>query len=143
MILQKLPRNRVLGQRGPPGHSRPTAQTLIGEGPHPEFLLAQPPEPGEAVRLDELLGTGFALVARECPLGALASETVGFLDRIGASSVAVTLESEIGRLLCPYIDDGRIVVVRPDRYVFTVADGIEDLEAALATLRKMLVLTTH
>lgn len=122
------------------GILRPTGtdDTLTGR------LFVQPrivDDDGNARRLDDLVGGGFALFARSCPLAALAPQTVAFLDRIGAQVLAIPREREIGRLLAPYIDDGRIVVVRPDRYVFTVARGIEDLEAALATLRDMLALS--
>ena len=97
-------------------------------------------EDGEVLRLDKLLGSGFALVSRHCPLGSLSSESLAFMERIGARSQTVPKDREIGGLLDAYLDDDGIVIVRPDRYVFTVASGIEDLEAALATLRDMLAL---
>jgi 3-(3-hydroxy-phenyl)propionate hydroxylase len=109
-------------------------------------LFVQPrvkDEDGEVLRLDELLGSGFALVSRHCPLGSLSSESLAFLERIGARSQAVPKDREIGGLLDAYLDDDGIVIVRPDRYVFTVAHGIQDLEAALVTLRDMLALTSR
>jgi 3-(3-hydroxy-phenyl)propionate hydroxylase len=134
------------GSREPPYLQHGVLRSSGDNDPFTGRLFVQPrviPGDLDQVRLDDLLGDGFALVARTCPLSALSADSLAFLDRIGARSQAVPKDREVGGLLDTYIDNGGIVVVRPDRYVFTVAYGIEDLELALATLKDMLALTSN
>lgn len=102
------------------------------------YLFCQPivsSGDGNDVRLDDLLGPGFALVTRG-GLPDLCSDSHEIMARLSMRHCNLAgLELRKGRL-DPLLDHADAAVVRPDRYVFghTTADvGIDDLLRSLAT----------
>ncbi|MEZ5557076.1 MAG: bifunctional 3-(3-hydroxy-phenyl)propionate/3-hydroxycinnamic acid hydroxylase [Pseudomonadales bacterium] len=101
------------------------------------YLFCQPvvaSDSGSALRLDELLGPGFALVARD-ELPVLSDASRSIMDRLGGRQCTLAdLRIEQGRL-DPLFDDATVAIVRPDRYVFghsTPDTTVEDLLKSLA-----------
>jgi 3-(3-hydroxy-phenyl)propionate hydroxylase len=100
-------------------------------------LLPQPRvlHDGAAVRLDELLGPGFAVVAATGdPVGPLTAAQRAVLDRLHAR--VVVADDEHGTLAAwLHSHEVEVVVVRPDRYVFggaSQAGGLGPVVDALA-----------
>lgn len=121
----------------------PPKQSLVGK------LLPQPlvrTPCGGIVRLDDRLGARFALVAYTADADrAFAGLRQPLWDRIGAGRIAISpsndlprpsvhascvldLDGRMARLFAPY--EGRILLVRPDRYVAAAIDSRRPEEAA-------------
>jgi flavoprotein hydroxylase len=137
----------------------------VGADPAP---VAGEPAPQGAVtvggrtgRLDDLVGTGFALIARDDPRAALDPNQLSFLERIGARPVrlcppdaapaipaadstgadgglveAVDVDGVYGS----YLDGAGVVavLVRPDFYVFGVAADAGGVTALVDDLRQQI-----
>ncbi|MEZ5658404.1 MAG: bifunctional 3-(3-hydroxy-phenyl)propionate/3-hydroxycinnamic acid hydroxylase [Burkholderiaceae bacterium] len=117
-------------------------------------LLVQPwvrETDGPWRRLDDVLGAGFAIVARRADdLAALEEDTIGFCRSIGARIVLVGAQCQTVSLpgagvLClearePLLDHwfdalgASALIARPDRYVYGAADGPTGLRALLLGL---------
>jgi 3-(3-hydroxy-phenyl)propionate hydroxylase len=95
---------------------------------------------GEPFRLDDLLGRGFAVIARKQSDLRLGSKAEAVLSRLGGRSVHLegleVVEGELDRLF----DAHPAVLLRPDRYVFGVVDETSDLDRLLLELGRKLVL---
>jgi 3-(3-hydroxy-phenyl)propionate hydroxylase len=102
---------------------------VAGEGPRDELVGRMFPQPKVATpegekKLDDLLGTGFALLA--CgpeATSALAAATQAVWDRLGARRVAISPAEDVSGRLAALFPPGatRLVLLRPDRYVAGVA----------------------
>lgn len=123
------------------GRPRPAAGALF---PQPEVMTA-----GGAGLLDDVLGPGFAVVVRgRDTLQWLTASP--FLDRRDVKQLCLVEDApgaaavpemrETGSLLAEWLGRWgcRAVVVRPDKYVFGVADSAADLHALLAKLEASL-----
>ena len=94
---------------------------------------------GESVRLDTLLGPGFAVVGRDAAALQLSDESRAILERRGGRVVSLEgLELEENRFDALF-EQHDAAVVRPDRYVFGVADAEAGLDALLGRLSELLV----
>jgi 3-(3-hydroxy-phenyl)propionate hydroxylase len=93
---------------------------------------------GQECRLDELLGAGFAVVARDPEALVLSAASRAFLDRLGARMVSLQgielVEGDLDRLFV----DHDVAIVRPDRYVFGTTDENWSLDALVAALERKL-----
>ena len=96
---------------------------LFGDHPSVGRQLPQPTIDGQP--LDELLGTGFAIVVDDTSVLADLDERWGDLARI--------VELPVGSLPMT-LPPGGAVIVRPDRYVAAVAHDATDLAAASSAL---------
>ena len=104
------------------------------------YLFSQPmvrDGNGHEFRLDEGLGPGFAVVARDADALKVSPASEAALDRLGARRVTLdgldATQGKFDRLF----DDAAAAIVRPDRYVFGHTDeshGLDDLIAQLANL---------
>jgi 3-(3-hydroxy-phenyl)propionate hydroxylase len=114
---------------------------------------------GACVRLDEVLGLGFAVVGFECdPAGHLDAAGTAALGDLGAAVLRVvesragdvhrlkpdawpgtTVVEDVENLLRPWFHRHgvNVVILRPDRYVAALCDA-RDLSGALAALRSRL-----
>ncbi len=109
------------------------ASGVVASGtPRAGELLAQPELDG--VLLDDRCGPRFAIVGREDARRVMAEPTVAFWESLGAAVVA-------GDGLGPWLGDagGDYVVLRPDRYVYGVAQEPGDLDALTDRLRGQLL----
>jgi hypothetical protein len=97
-------------------------------------------EGGEPLRLDELLGRGFAVLGRKPADLRLGAEAASVLARLGARAVSLEalelVEGELDRLF----DAHPAAVLRPDRYVFGVVDEDWSLDRLLVELARKLAL---
>ena len=107
-------------------------------------LLRQPTvrrrEEGKALRLDDWLGRGFALIGRKEGDLRLGAEAAAILARLGGRAVSLegfeVVEGELDRLF----DAHPAAVLRPDRYVFGVVDEDWSLDRLLGELARKLAL---
>ena len=162
VAIGKLMENLAAGEAGRPpphavdqssgygqGRSAPPLQggVILTEQVGPEssagFLLRQPtvrrPDGGEC-RLDELLGPGFAVVARTGKDLAMSAASRAFLERIGAGRVSLEGVEEVEGDRDRLFADHPAAIVRPDRYVFGVVDADFDLDRLVAALEAKLAL---
>jgi len=95
---------------------------------------------GAPCRLDELLGSGFAVLGRKQADLRLGPEATSILERLGGRAVCLegveVVEGGLDRLF----DAHPAVVLRPDRYVFGVVDEDWSLDRLLAELARKLAL---
>jgi 3-(3-hydroxy-phenyl)propionate hydroxylase len=115
---------------------------IAPEGPAGR-LLKQPrvrrPEGGICL-LDELLGNGFAVVARKRADLVMSETSEAIIGRLGGKQVCLedieVVEGELDRALDQY----SAVVVRPDRHIFGVVDSDRNIDGVIGELgRKMLL----
>jgi 3-(3-hydroxy-phenyl)propionate hydroxylase len=107
------------------------------------YLFAQPivcTVEGESIRLDELLGSGFALVSRSAE-PELNETSRQVLDRLGARIVSLEgLSVERGRF-DRLFEDHEAAIVRPDRLVFGHTDDQTSVDTLVECLSRKLSLT--
>jgi 3-(3-hydroxy-phenyl)propionate hydroxylase len=96
--------------------------------------------PGTGCRLDELLGRGFALVARKQSDLRVGSEATAILRRLGAQVVSLDGVEVTEGATDGLFDAHPAAVLRPDRYVFGVVDEEWDLDRLLRELARKLAL---
>ncbi|MGH0035390.1 MAG: bifunctional 3-(3-hydroxy-phenyl)propionate/3-hydroxycinnamic acid hydroxylase [Myxococcota bacterium] len=95
---------------------------------------------GSTVRLDELLGKGFAVVGRKPGDLQMGAEAAAVVERLGARTLSLSdLELAEGSLDSLF-DSHPAVVLRPDRYVFGVVDDAWSLDRLLGQLASRLAL---
>lgn len=95
---------------------------------------------GQARRLDDLLGPGFAIVGRKQSALRLGARAAAIWERLGGRVVALdALEITHGRV-DPLFDRHPAAVVRPDRYVFGVCDDAWSLDGLIERLAGALAL---
>jgi 3-(3-hydroxy-phenyl)propionate hydroxylase len=131
------------GRTAPPLRGGVLVEAQVESGRPVGVLLAQPtvrgPD-GGAVMLDELLGSGFAVVARKESDLRIGDAGRAVLQRIGATAVSFE-ELEVTRgFMDRLFEDHPAVVVRPDRYVFGVVDEEWNLDRLLLELERKLAL---
>lgn len=127
-------RNHAFRARPPVPDQGAGSAPEIGPGtrlatPPAGLLLPQPrvPHGGAAVRLDDLLGPGFAVVAATGdPAAALSPAQTAVLEGLGGT--VVVADDDKGSLASWLRSHGvEAVVVRPDRYVFGGATTMAEL----------------
>jgi 3-(3-hydroxy-phenyl)propionate hydroxylase len=95
---------------------------------------------GTECRLDELLGPGFAVLARKASDLQIGAEASAVLRRLDARTLSLegleTTRGEMDNLF----NSHPAVVLRPDRYVFGVVDDDWDLDRLLVELGRRLAL---
>ena len=131
------------GRTVPPLRGGVLVEDQIGPDSPVGSLLRQPtvrgPD-GAVCRLDELFGRGFAIVARKEGDLRVGPEGRGVLERLGARTLSLEgLEVTLGEM-DRLFDAHPAVVLRPDRYVFGVADEEWDLDRLLGELGRKLAL---
>ena len=129
------------GRSAPPLRGGAICVEQVGDESSTGYLLRQPtvrtPD-GSECRLDELLGRSFAVVARSEAGLDLSRASRAFLERIGARIVSLEgLELVEGRFDRVF-DSAGAAIVRPDRYVFGVADDHLCLDTLVASLEAKL-----
>jgi 3-(3-hydroxy-phenyl)propionate hydroxylase len=131
------------GRTAPPLRGGVLLEAQCGADSPVGNLLRQPTlrrADGVACRLDELLGTGFAVVGRKPGDLALGEQAAGILGRLGGRSLALDdlerVEGDHDRLF----ERHPAAIVRPDRYVFGVVDDEWDLDRLLCELARRLAL---
>ena len=129
------------GRTAPPLHAGVIATEQVGTGSPTGYLLRQPtvrtPDGGER-RLDELLGGGFAVLARSEADLAMSDASRAILERAGASLVTldglIATRGEFDRLF----ETHGAAIVRPDRYVFGVTGPETSLDTLVESLGRKL-----
>jgi len=95
---------------------------------------------GAVQRLDELLGEGFAIVARTEADLTLGPEARGILERLDARCVCLEGLDVVEGIMDRLFEDHAAVVLRPDRYIFGVVDESADLDGLVCELGRRLSL---
>ncbi len=95
---------------------------------------------GDSLRLDDLLGRGFAVVGRKEADLRLGAEGRRVLEQLGGRAVALEGLEVVEGSVDPVLDAHPAIVLRPDRYLFGVVDDEHDLEALLIDLAGKLAL---
>ncbi|MEM9564279.1 MAG: bifunctional 3-(3-hydroxy-phenyl)propionate/3-hydroxycinnamic acid hydroxylase [Actinomycetota bacterium] len=128
------------GRGQPPLRAGAVRPDQVGDGAA-GHLLTQPivrDDTGRRRRLDDLLGPGFAVVARTAGDVKLSARSRAVLDRLDASVVVLDgLEVERGRLDRLY-DSSAAAIVRPDRVVYGCTTDDVDLDGLVASLARSL-----
>ena len=126
------------GREMPPLRDGVIMVEQVSDGGSTGYLFNQPivsDGAGDAFRLDERLGPGFAVVARSSEDLRLSPESLAVLKRLEARCVSLDgLEVHQGRL-DRLFERAAAAVIRPDRYVFGHVDErttLDDLVHALA-----------
>lgn len=90
---------------------------------------------GKSCRLDDVLGSGFAIAARDAKSVQLNDASRAIVEALGITIVALTdFELERGRF-DPLFDQASAALIRPDRYIFghtTDQVSLDDLIEALS-----------
>ncbi len=127
----------------PPIRGGVLAHAQVGRVPAVGQLLRQPrvrTADGKTVRLDALLGRGFALVGRTARDIEMGAEAGALFERLGGCSLALegleVTEGEFDGLF----EAHPAAVIRPDRYVFGVVDEAHDLDTLIRQLGSTLYL---
>ncbi len=106
---------------------RPCAQPTVGQG----GVIR--------VRLDDLMGPGWALLAREDPTPLLDTDTLAFWNQIGGRCLGLPAESCNPDPLARVFDEHLALIVRPDRIVYAAIsheDGAPALRAAVRHIER-------
>ncbi len=93
---------------------------------------------GSICLLDELLGNGFAVVARMRVDVAMSEGSDAFLRRLGGRLVCLEDIALVEGKLDAALDKHAAVVVRPDRHVFGVVDADWNLDRVIAEFGRQL-----
>jgi len=96
---------------------------------------------GTAVRLDELLGAGFAVVGRDSAALEMSSASRALLERLGANVVSLEGVKVVEGELDSLFDAHPAALVRPDRYVFGASDDDLSLDEVIGRLPGLLALS--
>lgn len=131
------------GRMAPPMRGGVLTMDQAGRGLPIGLQLRQPTlrtKDGDPLRLDELLGGGFAVVGRKQEDLRLGAEGRRVLDRLGGRAVALEGLEVVEGELDPVFWAHPAVVLRPDRYVFGVVEGARDLDELLTELADKLAL---
>lgn len=150
MIVESARQQHLLEVMGQPGWKKPDASTdakisrahqPVGPGFSPTAFalsgeLSPQPRLDDGLRLDDLVGYSFALIADPKTVADVSAETMEILNRLGV--VVVTSESAgIQEWLRSAGVDA--VIVRPDRYIFGATHGAAELGALTEALAAQLV----
>jgi 3-(3-hydroxy-phenyl)propionate hydroxylase len=106
-------------------------------------LLAQPKvrcRDGAVCPFDALLGRGFAVIGRTESDLRVGAEGRRILDRLRARSVSLDGLQVVDGSMDYLFEAHRAAIVRPDRYVFGVADGDWDVDTLLQELSRKLAM---
>jgi 3-(3-hydroxy-phenyl)propionate hydroxylase len=129
------------GRAAPPLRDGVLVESQTGESGVAGYLLRQPTvrEPGgQECRLDELIGRGFAVIAREEADLKLGPDGRAALERLNAQTLSLEgLDHTLGEsdeLFAAH----PAVILRPDRYVFGVVDEQWSLDQLLVELERKL-----
>jgi 2-polyprenyl-6-methoxyphenol hydroxylase-like FAD-dependent oxidoreductase len=133
------------GRTAPPLHGGVIAVEQVGGESSTGFLLRQPTvrtADGSVCRLDELLGRGFCVLGRNPDALVLSDASRAFLQRIGARIVSLQDVEVVEGRLDDLFASHEAAIVRPDRYVFGVADEDWSLDRLVASLEARLAVRT-
>ena len=126
------------GREMPPLRDGVIMVEQVSDGGSTGYLFNQPivsAGEGDAFRLDDRLGPGFALVARSRDELRVSPESLAVLKRLDARCVSLDGLKVCHGRLDRLFEQAAAAVVRPDRYVFGHVDGqttLDDLVHALA-----------
>ncbi len=129
------------GRTAPPLRGGVVVEAQVADDGFAGFLFSQPTvraADGRECMLDELLGSGFAVVGRDAAALELSEPGRAFLARIGARTLSLEdLEVRRGHL-DRLFESHAAAIVRPDRYVFGVTDASTTLDDLVGSLEQKL-----
>jgi len=108
------------------------------------YLFSQPivrDTDGREIRLDELLGPGFAIVAKTRAELDMTDESRGIMDRLGTRLVSLEGLTPVKGHFDQLFDEHATALVRPDRLVFGHTTGSLSLDNIINQLAEKLALT--
>jgi 3-(3-hydroxy-phenyl)propionate hydroxylase len=129
------------GRTAPPLRAGIVTSSQVSDLGVTGYLFNQPtvktPE-GRELMLDELLGSGFAVVGRDADSLAMGDASREWLGELNANVVSLDSLSLVRGHRDRLFEHHGAAIVRPDRYVFGVTDESHTLDALIASLREMM-----
>ena len=129
------------GRNAPPLRGGALVEAQFGDDSPVGSLLRQPTvrrAGGDACRLDELLGPGFAVIGRTPGDLQMGAEAAAILERLGGRTLSLegleVTEGEPDKLF----EAHPAVILRPDRYIFGLVDEAWPLDRLLPELARLL-----
>jgi hypothetical protein len=107
------------------------------------YLFSQPivSQANDELRMDEILGPGFAVVGKTADDVQLSAASKLTLDHLGATILSLEGLNEVRGHFDRVFEFADAVIVRPDRYVFGHTDDQHNLDQLVAILADKLCLT--
>ena len=110
------------------------------------YLFAQPEVTdvdGSLLKLDDILGNGFALVTRSNEKLEISEQTRAILNQLDIGVVSLEGLSTVRGRFDRLFEQFKSAIVRPDRLVFGHTDESNSVDDLVAKLAKKLALTNH
>ena len=110
------------------------------------YLFAQPEVTdvdGSLLKLDDILGNGFALVTRSNEKLEISEQTRAILNQLDIGVVSLEGLSTVRGRFDRLFEQFESAIVRPDRLVFGHTDESNSVDDLVAKLAKKLTLTNH
>ncbi len=134
------------GRTAPPLRHGVLVETQVANDGYTGFLFSQPmvrEADGNETLLDEVLGHGFAVVARTSADLSMSDQSREFLNHIGARCISLDELEPVRGTFDSLFAEHRAAIVRPDRYVFGVVDEAHDIDALISSLKTKLSTTSE
>jgi 3-(3-hydroxy-phenyl)propionate hydroxylase len=129
------------GRTAPPLRTGLVTASQVSDHGVTGYLFNQPTvrtDTGRECMLDEMLGSGFAVVGRDAGSLAMSEGSRAWLDRMDAAVVSLDSVELVRGHRDRLFDGHAAAVVRPDRYVFGVTDDANSLDGLVASLKSMI-----
>jgi 3-(3-hydroxy-phenyl)propionate hydroxylase len=129
------------GRTAPPIRAGLVTASQVSDHGVTGYLFNQPTvrtKAGRECMLDELLGSGFAVVARDAASLAMSEGSRAWLESFGAGVLSLDSVDIVHGYRDRLFDSHAAAVVRPDRYVFGVTDETHSLDDLVASLKSMI-----
>lgn len=131
------------GREQPPIREGVVVTSQLSDKGASGYLLRQPRvswKGGEPVRLDTLLGPGFAIVGRNRESLQLSKDSCALVEKLGATMVAIDELVVVDGSMDPVFEYAEAAIIRPDRLVFGHTDTGHALDRLLEELASLLCL---
>jgi 3-(3-hydroxy-phenyl)propionate hydroxylase len=129
------------GRTAPPLRTGLVTASQVSDHGVTGYLFNQPTvrtDTGRECMLDEMLGSGFAVVGRDAGSLAMSEGSRAWLDRMDAAVVSLDSVELVRGHRDRLFEGHAAAVVRPDRYIFGVTDDANSLDGLVASLKSMI-----
>ncbi|HEY2773794.1 MAG TPA: bifunctional 3-(3-hydroxy-phenyl)propionate/3-hydroxycinnamic acid hydroxylase [Candidatus Binatia bacterium] len=129
------------GRSAPPLRRGLVVEEQVSDAGVAGYMISQPTVAaggGRRLRLDEILGSGFAVVGRDRASLAMSEASRAVLARMGATTTELSSLPAVAGHHDRLFDAHGAAIVRPDRYVFGVTDAAHSLDDLVLRLEQKL-----